>query len=110
MLERYKAFGKDGLLSLFEGISSRQSRVWYCLTGSLVRMMEERLEDAESPLYGRFRKLRVECFDSEDARVGRNFYLLVPVEDQGMCKKKGVISHRHYQNAKWARSIHLWSG
>lgn len=28
-------------------------------------------------------------------------------EDRGMCKKKGVISHRHYQNAKWARSIHL---
>ena len=69
MLERYKAFGKGGVLSLFEGISSRQSRVWYCLTGSLVRMMEEILEDAESPLYGRFRKLNVECFDSEDARV-----------------------------------------
>lgn len=68
-LERYKAFGKEGVLSLFEGISSGQRRAWYCLTGSAVRMMEEILEDAESPLYGRFRKLSVECFEDEDARV-----------------------------------------
>lgn len=69
MLERYKAFGKEGVLSLFEGISSGQRMVWYCLTGSLVRMMEEILEDAKSPLYGRFRKIKVECFEEEDTRV-----------------------------------------
>lgn len=68
MLERYKAFGNGVVLSLFEGISSGQRRVWYCFTGSMVRMMEDILENSEAPLYGRFRKIKVECFEAEDAR------------------------------------------
>lgn len=34
----------------------------------MVRMMEDILENSEAPLYGRFRKIKVECFEAEDAR------------------------------------------
>jgi len=67
-LDRYKAFGDGGILSLFEGISASQRKVWYCLTGSLVRMMENILENSDSPLYGRFTKLKVDGFEDEDVR------------------------------------------
>lgn len=65
-LERYKAFSKEGIISLFEGISSSQRNIWYCLTGSMTRMMDKILESQDSPLYGRFKRIDVKYFEEED--------------------------------------------
>ena len=65
-LESYKEF-RGKLLGLLNGIiSSSQQHIWYLFTGSMVRLMTEILEDAESPFYGRVKRINVSGFTRED--------------------------------------------
>lgn len=83
-LERFPSIGKGNLLSFFEGISSSQPHVWYCLTGSMVRMMDRILESSDAPLYGRFKKIVVKPFTEEDANLLVTKVSRKPVTGEGL--------------------------
>lgn len=66
-LESYKELGKNRLLGLLEGIiSSSQVHIWYLFTGSMIRLMDQILEDSVSPFYGRIERINVGGFTKED--------------------------------------------
>lgn len=54
------------VLGLLRGVMSRQEKVHYIVAGSSVRMMEQILQQAESPLFGQFRLLSLPPFDRDD--------------------------------------------
>jgi AAA+ ATPase superfamily predicted ATPase len=62
-----KNIGKgENILALVQGIISSSKHSWYLFTGSMVRLMTEILEDADSPFYGRAERINVEGFTKED--------------------------------------------
>jgi len=67
-LNKFEGFKPNRVLSVLDGTFSRQQHIWYCLTGSTVRMMDKILEDKDSPFYGRFRKIEVKGFEESDAK------------------------------------------
>jgi len=57
------------VLGLLRGIIAGQSSVHYVVAGSSVRMMEQILHRAESPLFGQFRLLSLPPFDRADTAL-----------------------------------------
>lgn len=53
------------VLGLLRGVIARQEKVHYIVAGSSVRMMEQILQQAESPLFGQFRLLSLPPFDRD---------------------------------------------
>lgn len=62
-----RGLGKgESILALIEGIISSSKHSWYLFTGSMVRLMTQILEDAESPFYGRVERINVEGLTKDD--------------------------------------------
>ncbi|MBW1929122.1 MAG: ATP-binding protein [Deltaproteobacteria bacterium] len=64
-LER-SMYKRESILGLMHGIISSTQNSWYMFTGSMVRLMTEIMEEADSPFYGRVERINVGGFTKED--------------------------------------------
>ena len=65
-LGKYKGFSNGNLLAFLEGLISTQENVWYCFTGSSVRILTDILEKHDSPFFGRIKRFNIKPFDKND--------------------------------------------